>query len=183
MSLHFEPVDDIIRTKLNTIFPHPDTFIISKPFDIILPSAYPYISEKIKTFTVRKEDIWLISYPRSGSTWLQEMVWLLGNNLDYEKTKELQQIRSPLLELSAVLANDHQSFLMLSEFYFKFCICLTSKANCNNMYPIIFKFNFRENIGDSVDFIDNRPSPRYIKTHIDLDMLPKQINEVKPKVC
>lgn len=111
MSLYFESVDDIVRSKLNTIFPHTDSFVIAKPLEIILPSAYPYISDKIASFNVRQDDIWLISYPRSGSTWLQEMVFLLGSNLDYEKAKELQQLRSPLLELSAVLAFDHQSFI------------------------------------------------------------------------
>lgn len=111
MSLYFESVDDIILTKLNTMFPRAESFIIAKPWDIILPSSYSYISEKIENFSVRQDDIWLISYPRSGSTWLQEMVFLLGSNLNYEKAKKLQPLRTPLLELSAVFAYDHPTFL------------------------------------------------------------------------
>ena len=33
-----------------------------------------------------------------GTTWAQEMIWLLLNELDYEKAKELLHKRSPFLE-------------------------------------------------------------------------------------
>jgi hypothetical protein len=35
------------------------------------------------------------------------MVWLLGNNLDYEKAATIQQMRAPLLEMSGI-AQDAQ---------------------------------------------------------------------------
>lgn len=33
-----------------------------------------------------------------GSTWAQEMVWCIANNLDYEGAKVLSQFRAPVLE-------------------------------------------------------------------------------------
>lgn len=34
-----------------------------------------------------------------GSTWVQEMVWLIANNLDFERASTtIQQIRAPLIE-------------------------------------------------------------------------------------
>ena len=32
----------------------------------------------------RKSDIWVLSYPRSGTTWTQEMVWQIANKCDFE---------------------------------------------------------------------------------------------------
>lgn len=46
-----------------------------------------------------------------GSTWAQEMVWLLGNNLDYEGAKSVQVLRSPLLELTAIMYEDYTEWV------------------------------------------------------------------------
>ncbi len=60
---------------------------------------YEQYAERLKNFKVRKDDIWLISYPKSGTTWSQEMVWLLGSNLNYDKAKEIKQyLRFPFIE-------------------------------------------------------------------------------------
>lgn len=46
-----------------------------------------------------------------GSTWAQEMVWLLGNNLDYEGAKSIQTLRSPLLEMTAIMYEDYTEWV------------------------------------------------------------------------
>lgn len=45
--------------------------------------------EKIKKFKVYEDDIWLIGFPKSGTTWTQEMVRLLNNNLNYEAAAKI----------------------------------------------------------------------------------------------
>lgn len=60
---------------------------------------YQEIAEWIKNFEVRSDDVWIITFPRSGTTWTQEMVWLLKNDLNFEKAlKEYRGHRSPFLE-------------------------------------------------------------------------------------
>jgi hypothetical protein len=49
--------------------------------------------------------------PLPGSTWAQELIWLLGNNLNYDGAKVIQQIRAPLLELSTIFFDDHKGWL------------------------------------------------------------------------
>lgn len=34
--------------------------------------------------------MWLLSYPKSGTTWSQELIFLLKNNLDYEKASKYE---------------------------------------------------------------------------------------------
>lgn len=76
-------------------FPLPNRWSIP----CVLPSKYKKIAEKIKHFQVQPEDIWLASYPRCGTTWTQEMIWLLVNNLDFERAKnEILNNRFPFIE-------------------------------------------------------------------------------------
>lgn len=73
----------------------------------ILPKRYQDISEQIRNFKVRSDDVFLCSFPRTGSTWLQEILWLLGNDLDYEHAKNIvQQVRTPTLELTCLFSDE-----------------------------------------------------------------------------
>jgi hypothetical protein len=38
------------------------------------------------------------------------------------------------------------------------------------------------NLGNSVELVENMQSPRYIKSHLNLELLPAALNTVKPKV-
>jgi len=38
-----------------------------------------------------------------GSTWMQELVWMVMNNCDYEKAKTSLHARSPFLEMNYML--------------------------------------------------------------------------------
>jgi hypothetical protein len=44
------------------------------------------------------EDTFVIGYPKSGTTWTSEIVWLLRNNLDFEKARAVKyQNRYPYI--------------------------------------------------------------------------------------
>lgn len=53
----------------------------------VLPEKYVEIHDQIKNFSVRPDDLWLCGSGKSGTTWAQEMVWLINNKLDYETAK------------------------------------------------------------------------------------------------
>ncbi|KAJ8960057.1 hypothetical protein NQ318_009498 [Aromia moschata] len=121
------------------------------PGKSLLPLQYELIAQKILDAPVREDDVWLISFPRTGSTWCQEMVWLIGNNLDFNTaTTTLQLFRAPILESSVILAE----------------------------YAEVFKEKFT----DSVEYVNNLPSPRFIKSHLTYHLLPTELHKVKPKI-
>lgn len=103
--------------------PSPATEILDRAFRIknnffdaghgcILPQRYRDISEQVRKLNIRSDDVFLCSFPRTGSTWLQEILWLLGNDLDFDKARSvIQQVRNPTLELSCLYDKDHLSFL------------------------------------------------------------------------
>uniref|UniRef100_A0A336MTB3 CSON003751 protein n=1 Tax=Culicoides sonorensis TaxID=179676 RepID=A0A336MTB3_CULSO len=67
---------------------------------------YIPMAEKIKNMEVYDDDIWVMSYPKCGTTWTQEMTWLINNNLDYETARKIDlSKRFPFLELSGLLNN------------------------------------------------------------------------------
>lgn len=48
------------------------------------PSKYMKQAEHYYNFASRPDDIWVATFPRSGTTWTQELVWMIANDLDYE---------------------------------------------------------------------------------------------------
>lgn len=52
------------------------------------PHRYTQQGEGFYKFKVRPSDTWVLSYPRSGTTWTQELVWLISNDLDFDTAKK-----------------------------------------------------------------------------------------------
>lgn len=55
--------------------------------------------EEVRNLEVYSDDIWLLCYPKTGSTWAQEMIWLLNNDMDFETANNvIQTERFPYME-------------------------------------------------------------------------------------
>ncbi|XP_044248960.1 luciferin sulfotransferase-like isoform X1 [Drosophila takahashii] len=56
---------------------------------------------RIRDFETRSSDVFLVTFMKSGTTWMQELAWLLLNQLDYEAAQSsYAMVRSPYLERS-----------------------------------------------------------------------------------
>ncbi|CAG2168119.1 unnamed protein product [Oppiella nova] len=51
--------------------------------------VYPKFLKKIDNFEVRADDLWLATYPKSGTTWTEEILSLIYNNGDIDKVKDV----------------------------------------------------------------------------------------------
>ena len=45
--------------------------LIFEPMKIYLPRTYNNVAERIYNFKIRPDDIWIITYPKCGTTWTQ----------------------------------------------------------------------------------------------------------------
>ena len=64
-------------------------FVRVNPSGFVYPTSFVDYLERIKKFEVRDDDIWLCTFPKSGTTWASEMVWCLMNNLDFKTSKSV----------------------------------------------------------------------------------------------
>ncbi|XP_067634325.1 luciferin sulfotransferase-like [Eurosta solidaginis] len=61
------------------------------------------VLDRVKNFEVRENDVWVVTSAKCGTTWAQEMTWLIMNSFDYEKAKSVDiGERSPFLEFNGV---------------------------------------------------------------------------------
>ena len=120
-------------------------YIRTQPGNQVLPADYAKFKGQIYNFKLRPDDIFVISWPKTGTTWTQELVWCLVNDCDFEKAKSVTLAeRSPFLEYTI-----HQDFM------------------APHLRP--------QGTGDLIAKIDTLPmdSPRIIKSHLKFCLLPE----------
>lgn len=58
-------------------------------------------TDLLHDFEVFEDDVWIITNPKCGTTWTQEMCWLILHNLDYKTANSTYiEERSPFIEFS-----------------------------------------------------------------------------------
>ncbi|CAF4845168.1 unnamed protein product [Pieris macdunnoughi] len=125
----------------------------------VMPAAFKKHAEYIYNFKVRPDDIWVVTYPRSGTTWTQEMVWLLENGLDFEASKKSPLYeRFPMLELTSQIPKVAFELIKIN---------FMNLANFQGLNKAVKRPSWKD--------IDEAPSPRLIKTHLPLSLLPPDL--------
>ncbi|XP_039253512.2 sulfotransferase 1B1-like isoform X2 [Styela clava] len=91
----------LVKTGLNKkMRPKSTELVAPNGVRFMAPSAmYGIILEPALKLKVRKDDVFIATYPKAGTTWVQEITWLICNNADTEtaKTSPLTA-RSPFIE-------------------------------------------------------------------------------------
>uniref|UniRef100_A0A1L8EG04 Putative estrogen sulfotransferase-like isoform x1 n=1 Tax=Haematobia irritans TaxID=7368 RepID=A0A1L8EG04_HAEIR len=65
--------------------------------------------EKIHEMEIYEDDVWLVTLPKCGTTWMQELLWLAMNNYDFQTAKnEHLELRSPFLEFDYLFYQDFE---------------------------------------------------------------------------
>ncbi|KAF5282442.1 hypothetical protein FQA39_LY17557 [Lamprigera yunnana] len=115
-----------------------------------LSAYYEEYRNELENFQVRDSDVYLVAHPKTGTTWVQEMIWLIVNDLNYERAKaQKNYIRFPNLD-SALHREDSKLLAGM----------------------------------DFMEYLNQLPDPRCIRTHLPWSLLPKQIRDgtKKPKI-
>ncbi|KAK9504263.1 hypothetical protein O3M35_010637 [Rhynocoris fuscipes] len=153
-------VDKNINKELLDHFKGQKTgFVQVGPKKWFLPEKYKKHAANFYNFEVKKDDLWIVTYPRSGTTLNQELLWLLNNNLDYETAANVPLAeRFPFFEFN-VIADD------------KF---LKEVLEMNN-YSAEAQEEVKKRDTPGYEIGKNMKSPRHFKTHLPLSLLPPNL--------
>uniref|UniRef100_A0A1B6GG97 Sulfotransferase domain-containing protein n=1 Tax=Cuerna arida TaxID=1464854 RepID=A0A1B6GG97_9HEMI len=159
--IEFTPMTDDLSEELRVSCKPglmPMAAITVSPSGCAMPEEYELYAERLHNFEVYEDDVWVISYPKCGTTWTQEMVWLIGNNCDFDAASDkLLLQRFPFLEAVSIIPQPQ----------------MDERAQFLDEHVLF---------ADTIDFVEEQPSPRFIKSHLPVALLPKQIWTKKPKI-
>ena len=140
---------ETVRLKLSyrKYFEKGQYFIRTNPGYVTVPSAFEKFQQSFKHWQVRQDDVYVLTFAKNGTTWTQELVWLLENDCNFDQAKAVPlDERFPFLD-----------FLMLADFL-------------KDELPQFLK-------ADILKSLQEMPSPRLIKSHFRLCLLPDDLVE------
>ncbi|CAH0718740.1 unnamed protein product, partial [Brenthis ino] len=131
-------------------------FVRVGPKGYFFPTKFKEFAPSLYNMEVREDDIFVVTFPRSGTTWTQELVWLLQNNLDFEKAINTSlPTRFPFVEHTMLI---HPEF---------------EKRMYEKYKDDKEKLEIAVAIHQSgIKKVADMPSPRFIKSHLPLSLLP-----------
>ncbi|XP_058820907.1 luciferin sulfotransferase [Topomyia yanbarensis] len=159
-------VDDVVNLKLLANFHGEKTgFVQVGDEKWFFPSKYEQAAEHFYGFEARASDVWIATFPRSGTTWTQEMVWMICNKLNAQAARsEPLAKRVPFFELH-IYMHDLMKQQLLSE----------------NPEPLN-----RQIIEDfakpAYEVLAATTERRFIKTHFPFSLLPPSIFKTGAKL-
>lgn len=134
-------------------------FVQVGPKGYFLPNKFKQEASHIYNMPLRRDDVFVASYPRSGTTWTQELVWMVAKDLDYEASDATPLVeRFPFLEFSVYV---HP--------------IMKERFRVENMHSQR-KLELLEMVTQpATEQLAVTPSPRFIKTHLPMSLLPPKV--------
>ncbi|XP_059488378.1 sulfotransferase 1C4 [Neocloeon triangulifer] len=134
-------------------------FVQVGPKKWFLPAKYREFAAHFYNFQPRPDDVWVVTFPRSGTTWTQELVWLVANDLDYETASRVPQVeRFPFLEFNIFFHDEVKSEIL----------------ELNQGDP--FKQQLVELISEPAYLsLQEHQGRRFVKTHLPFSLLPPNL--------
>jgi len=131
--------------------------MISTPLKVNMPKAFVEnnIHKRIWTMKIRPDDIWLVTYPKSGTHMTEELLWQMstGCNVGSEESKIKLGDRCAFIEREG----------------------MTRNCRCNDCTKDTKGMSYKQ---DSISHAETLKSPRILCTHLPASMLPPDVLKV-----
>lgn len=67
MRLCYKLLDDSIVDRLDSFYNKNNSFVEVNPGNVVMPRIFRDIGDQVLNFDVRPDDVWMVSYPRTGN--------------------------------------------------------------------------------------------------------------------
>ncbi|RXG73692.1 Sulfotransferase 1C4 [Armadillidium vulgare] len=130
-------------------------------------SHFITFGDKYYDFKFKPSDVVIVTYPKCGTTWTQEIVWTMMHNPNFDNPKEKlpAMVRSPFLDFDHVMHG----------------LPVNVTGPGSFLYDVFHQAHPTRDHKDGVflQFAELTEDPRIIKTHLPLSLLSKTM----PKTC
>ena len=120
--------------------------------------------KNIKEFQIYEDDVWVVTTPKAGTTWMQELAWLIMHDVNFEKSNSDQFFRFPYLEIQYFL-NAYPITEKIAKQFVEY-----PNVPCNIESLMWYARN-------SMEYARKMARPRMIKSHLPLSLLPDKLLE------
>lgn len=162
MSLPFEIIDvpDEVNEELLASFSaEKERYVHAGKEKYLLTPKYREQASGIYNLELKPDDLWIVTFPRSGTTWTQELLWLLNMDLDFERAKkETLFQRFPFIDGSILTSENFKNQIV----------------KINKMSPEEEE-EYRKSFVPIYETVAKMASPRHIKTHLPISLLPSKL--------
>ena len=142
---------ECLKPVYHKVFDKRQSFVRTTPGFVTMPLAIEKFHHRLRNWSVRQDDLYVLTFPKNGTTWTQELVWLLQNDCNFEEAKHTTLTnRFPFLDIPILTDYRRDE--------------LPSLKQC-----------------DYFATLEGMPSPRLMKSHLHLCLLPDDLME-KSKV-
>lgn len=149
------PFPEEVQTKLKAKFLGFRGGLVDVEGRHAMPAHYDRFAERYFNYKFQKDDVLVMTFPRSGTTWTQEIVWTMRNQVDVDTAANVPlDVRVPFIEFDS-LQPEH----------------LPLAAPIEEAYRSRHPGEDPRDKGIFLDLVDALPSPRTIKTHLPFSLL------------
>jgi len=109
-AFRFSAIEKSLSCEFRADFPnYLQGLVRGDPGGFVLTQKYADRVDVYRNVPLRADDVWIVTFPKCGTTWVQEMVWMITHNFDTEACKQPLAQRSAFLEyqLLQILPHSH----------------------------------------------------------------------------
>uniref|UniRef100_A0A0A9WPB6 Sulfotransferase 1C4 n=1 Tax=Lygus hesperus TaxID=30085 RepID=A0A0A9WPB6_LYGHE len=153
------PVEKSKNDELLSYFVGEDGFVVIGPKKFCMNENYRDHAEGFFNLEVKKDDVWIVTYPRSGTTWTHEMMWIMTHGMDFEKAKSVWHGDKFLFLEQSILGSKKMKAKFMED-----------HKNVEEREEMHSRMR-----GPGYELIKQLETPRCIKTHLPLSLLPPNL--------